>query len=583
MSRWFRIVAGIMGTMAILLALFLYFFLLLPFWGMPFNKQRHGFPPVTPAWALEPWIWEDDTVTQASTEELVQGYLEHDFPVGAVLIDSPWSTRYNDFDWDRERFPEPEAMIRRFRDKGVRVVLWMTCFVNSQNRDTRIQDASDWFREATSKGYLATGNQQIRWWKGRGGLIDYTHPQAVAWWRGMQDRVLRMGVDGWKLDGTATFFRGISLGPIPVPWGRTWGGILSTRGYMDHYYRYEYRFGLENNPEFVTLSRSLDSVTPWGHPEGFAPIDASPVNWVGDNKHHWDDRNRGLERALRCILDSANLGYNIIGSDIGGYHGGEEIPPDLYIRWAQFSTFCGLFLNGGHGERRMWLRSPQEFEIIRQYSWLHSELVPYIYAHTVRASRGDLPLMRPLPLGTYQYMFGDFLLVAPIYRDSKTREVVLPPGKWRYWFDDRTLLEGGQTITRNFPIDQFPVFVRDGAVIPMNIRRDYTGIGRRNWEGLLTLNIYPGDGAAFEVFYPDGVGVLNVDATQLGVIVLQGFGRPHVLRVLVPDRPSSVVRDGTVLVDGKDWEYDAASGRLIILSKLPLTGRYEYRVELSSP
>ncbi|HPU99205.1 MAG TPA: glycoside hydrolase family 31 protein, partial [Candidatus Hydrogenedentes bacterium] len=351
------------------LGAFIYVMVLLPMWGVPFNKQRHGLPPVTPAWALEPWIWEDDTVTQASTEELVNGYLEHDFPVGAILIDSPWSNRYNDFDWDRERFPEPEAMIRRFKEKGLRVVLWMTCFVNSESKDTRIQDSADWFKEAAAKGYLATGNQQIRWWKGRGGLIDYTNPQAVVWWRGMQDKVLRMGIDGWKLDGTATYFRGGSLGPIPLLWGKTWSGIMSTRGYMDHYYRDEYRFGLETKPEFVTMSRSMDSVLPWGHPEGFAPVDASPVNWVGDNKHEWEDEKRGLERALRCILDSASVGYNVIGSDIGGYHGGPEIPANLYIRWAQFSTFCGFFLNGGHGERRMWLRTPQELEIIRRYSW----------------------------------------------------------------------------------------------------------------------------------------------------------------------------------------------------------------------
>ncbi|HOQ88664.1 MAG TPA: glycoside hydrolase family 31 protein, partial [Candidatus Hydrogenedentes bacterium] len=265
------------------LGAFIYVMVLLPMWGVPFNKQRHGLPPVTPAWALEPWIWEDDTVTQASTEELVNGYLEHDFPVGAILIDSPWSNRYNDFDWDRERFPEPEAMIRRFKEKGLRVVLWMTCFVNSESKDTRIQDSADWFKEAAAKGYLATGNQQIRWWKGRGGLIDYTNPQAVVWWRGMQDKVLRMGIDGWKLDGTATYFRGGSLGPIPLLWGKTWSGIMSTRGYMDHYYWDEYRFGLETKPEFVTMSRSMDSVLPWGHPEGFAPVDASPVNWVGDN------------------------------------------------------------------------------------------------------------------------------------------------------------------------------------------------------------------------------------------------------------------------------------------------------------
>ena len=121
-----------------------------------------------------------------------------------------------------------------------------------------------------------------------------------------------------------------------------------------------------NNPEFVTLSRSIDRGF---HPEGFAPIDASPVNWVGDQKHSWlteelikegnDEKIdialegiEGFESAIVSILKSAELGYNIVGSDVAGFSG-KTIPPRLYMRWTQFSTFCGLFMNGGHGERRL--------------------------------------------------------------------------------------------------------------------------------------------------------------------------------------------------------------------------------------
>ncbi|MEZ4902743.1 MAG: glycoside hydrolase family 31 protein [Spirosomataceae bacterium] len=86
---------------------------------------------------------------------------------------------------------------------------------------------------------------------------------------------------------------------------------------------------------------------------------------------------------MENILNSAKLGYNIIGSDIAGFSG-NNIPARLYIRWAQFSTFCGLFLNGGHGERALWKRSPQELEIIRKFSWLHTELVPICTAMSYR-------------------------------------------------------------------------------------------------------------------------------------------------------------------------------------------------------
>src|SRR5659263_680816 len=89
--------------------------------------------------------------------------------------------------------------------------------------------------------------------------------------------VFNYGIDGWKLDGTATLFY-TPIGPVPLFYKPTYDGLMTTRTYMDHYYRDEYQHGLTQNPEFVTMSRSIDS---WYHPEGFAPIDASPVNWVG--------------------------------------------------------------------------------------------------------------------------------------------------------------------------------------------------------------------------------------------------------------------------------------------------------------
>ena len=81
--------------------------------------------------------------------ELLEDYKKHDFPVRTVLIDSPWSTRYNDFVVDEARFPEPEKFFRGLENDGYRVVLWMTCMVNSRSKDTAITEDEAWYRRST--------------------------------------------------------------------------------------------------------------------------------------------------------------------------------------------------------------------------------------------------------------------------------------------------------------------------------------------------------------------------------------------------------------------------------------------------
>ena len=566
------------------LAVIAYFYIVLPVWGIPFNHQRHGYPPLTPYWALECWLWEDDANTAARVDELLNGYAKQDIPVRTILIDSPWSMRYNDYEVDTIRYPHPARWFTELENNGYRVVLWTTSMVNSYNKDTRIKHSEPWFNEACNDGYLAGHGSQYKWWKGKGGFIDYTNPDAMKWWHSLQRQVLTLGIDGWKLDGTATYFRS-HPGPLPFFYQRTHAGWMTTRTYMDHYYRDEYRYGLSQNRAFITLSRAMDRGY---HPEGFAPIDASPVNWVGDQEHYWKSKEQidkkykdkkdialkgiqGFESAIKNILRSAKKGYNIIGSDVAGYSG-QNIPPRLYIRWAQFSTFCGLFLNGGHGERALWKRSKQELQIIRKFSWLHTELAPYMYTYVVEAHHGGRVLMKPVP-GKYEYLFGNNLLVAPIYEDHLSRVVKLPGGTWRYWFDDKIPLKGPVTFSRDYPLNEFPVYIKEGAIIPMNIQRSYTGIGDSTSAGYLTLLIYPYKKSVFTVYQKGGnnITTITVDNTSNELkITLKGEYISHILTIHLPKKPQRVMLDGNEV----PWRYNAQRQKLFIKTRNYRRGNY---------
>ena len=179
------------------IAFIVVFYILIPVWDWPLTRHNQGAPPITPAWALECWLWEDDVNTAAFTRELLADYKALDFPVRTVLIDSPWSTRYNDFIVDEERFPEPAAFFKGLQDDDYRVVLWMTCFVDKESKDTAIRDSSDWFQEAKDKNYLVAGGNE-------------TDLQTLAGWRSSQ-MLSRYGASA-RAERAAIAHRRIGLG-----------------------------------------------------------------------------------------------------------------------------------------------------------------------------------------------------------------------------------------------------------------------------------------------------------------------------------------------------------------------------------
>jgi alpha-D-xyloside xylohydrolase len=183
--------------------------------------------------------------------------------------------------------------------------------------------------------------------------------------------------------------------------------------------------------------------------------------------------------------------------------------------------------------------------------------------------------MRPLD-AKYHYLFGDDLLVAPVYENAPRRSVALPAGQWRYFFDDRERIEGPHSFTREFPLDEFPVYVREGAIIPLDVKRDYTGFGDRRSAGFLTLLIYPKGRSRFDAVHPDGSGKTTAiaEVSHRLDIRFEGTPKPHILRIKLAEKPKLVRRNGVDLREDSDWQYDATGARLFIMCREPFQGQY---------
>ena len=185
-------------------------------------------------------------------------------------------------------------------------------------------------------------------------------------------------------------------------------------------------------------------------------------------------------------------------------------------------------------------------------------------------------MQRPVR-GKYHYMFGDHLLVAPIYMDDLNNKVHLPKGKWRYWFDDQEIVEGPVTFEQEFPLEQYPVYIREGAIIPMHIERSYTGIGDKGFEGYLTLRIYPEKQSSYTLYHPGSREKTSIFVEELDTsvkITLEGLKKPHILHLHLLSDPKKVELDHEELSSPEDYYFDNTRHKLIIRTDAYANGAY---------
>lgn len=404
-------------------------------------------PGPWPDWAWTHWVWEGES-TQESALALVDGYLEHDIPVGAIIIDSPWETGYNTFEWDPALFPDPQGMVDELHGKGVRVFVWIVGGINTDVPDLYAEGAeAGWFLQYDADSGPAT----VDWWKGEGSLVDFFNPDAVAWWQGLMDRTLDLGIDGWKVDGLDYY-------SALASWSPHLGADVSRIDYSHAYYRAFHDYTRERlGDDRLLTSRPVDTYGLTPEDPGaaaFTPLDIAWASWVGDQ----DATFVGLEAALLNMRYSSELGYLAFGSDIGGYREDDTQPNDrtkeVFLRWAQLGALCPVMENGGGGEHRPWTFDEETTSIYRSFVLLHHALLPYLDTEGAKAFAEGRSLMTFTSDVTYTYLLGPDVFVAPFLEEGTQIEVRFPEeGEWRWLFDSEQTFEAGATATLEVPYD----------------------------------------------------------------------------------------------------------------------------------
>jgi Glycosyl hydrolases family 31 len=500
-------------------------------------------PPITPRWAFEPWAWEDNTNTRASAEALIKGYTDRTIPVGAVIIDSPWETAYNTLLWDTTRYPTPTAMISGFHAQGVKVLLWITAFVDT--------DASD-YASVKQQKFGVNNSADATWWKGTGIHVDITNPAAAAWWNAQLGARLADGIDGWKLDRGADY-----LGD-PV---KTTAGSLAITDFKKQLSADFFDYTTTTNPNAIVCVRPFDAE------QGGVGSDLSKnsVGWVGDH----DGGFAGIATEKDDIYTSAQMGYGAPGVEVGGYMGNAP-SKDSLIRYAEFGALTPLMENGGANggltEHLPWYWDTATVDTYRYFASLHSELAAYNFSYGVDAHLTGKSIIRSADKTLNQHLLGDQLFTSVITTDVTTKAVTFPTGSsWVDYWDEDTVYMGGSTVQYAAPLTQYPLFIRVGAIVPLDVKTAVTGHGDTTSAGKTTLLVYPEGKSTFTFHRAVDEGtsytdvVIDVDAASGAIAVTGSAAASYRLRVKSFQAPTSVAGADT-------WSYDATN-KVIVVDK----------------
>ena len=459
-----------------------------------------------PAWAFG--VLYGGYTNQQQTIQRIDEIQQHDYPIDAYWIDSWfWSfaekgrgpKKYIDFVADTVDFPNRKAMWDYMEQRNIKGGFWTwDCILKTGNEEAfddflkkgffrnTYYETGSWHNNSTTTAMYTSENKQ----KGTlCGNIDFSNLQAIAYFKQKMKHFFDEGADFLKLDRTSAInvskvIFEISLGFANETKGR--GFMLNHTGGMesDEYKRY-------------------------------------PCKWTDDTRSDWNVEKPtkefnswvpkiALKENISMFTDPKNRNSEIsfLTNDMGGFDMGKtnQLDEELFIRWMQFSFFTPIVEVFSQPENisgnMAYKISARADSLFRKYSHLRMELFPYIYSYAHKVRLESRQMMQAMPENHFDYLFGNEMLIAPVYEQfAVNRMVNLPTGNWfNYWTNET--IEGGKKVEVKAPIEQIPLFIRQGSIIPM---RRYASSIEKGTNDTLIIHVYPGSNSVFDLIEDDGL------------------------------------------------------------------------------
>ena len=400
-----------------------------------------GKSPMLPLWTFGTWMSRITYFSQKEGLEIARQLRANRIPSDVIHFDTGWFgvDWQCDYEFAKDRFPDPEGMLKTMRNDGFHTCLWQLPYFTPKNR---------YFKE------IVENNMHVR--NGMGSLpyedavLDLSNPTTIKWYQDKIGHLIDMGVGAIKCDfGEAAPFNGLYAS------GKT--------GFYEHnLYPLRYNMALWNGVKAHSGEGVIWARSAWAGSQRY------PLHWGGDAATN----NIGMLGDLRGGLSFGLSGFSFWSHDMGGFV--TASPEDIYRRWLPFGFLSSHTRAHGAPPTEPWLISKSFTDAFRDCAEMKYKLMPYVYAQAKDCSNRGLPMVRALMVefpddpGAWlvedEYMFGEQLLVAPLLESGNSRTCYLPRGKW---IDYQTgkVYEGGY---QEIEAGRIPciILVRDGSLIP---------------------------------------------------------------------------------------------------------------------